>query len=146
MSYEKNIQYQKLHKENHTLLDPPSLYIFHVGLYWLWLIKNYNVCLASSGRNLVSKVGMERGDPPLPPPKHAHSEHGLHHRPAFFPQGEKKGRLTINNSIVHVTFQLHQTSKYSINTDSKLSSTYPVVTLYIKETVKELLFTTQLGH
>ena len=93
LSYEKNIQYQKLHKENHTLLDPPSLYIFHVGLYWLRLIKTYNVCLASSGRNLVSKVGRE-GEPPPHTPTHTHTrvhaEHGLHHRPAFFPQGKKK--------------------------------------------------------
>jgi len=56
---------------------------------------------------------------------------------------EKKGRIKTNNSTVHVTFQLHQTSKYSTNTDSKLWSTYHVVTLYIKGTVKELSLTTQ---
>ena len=72
LSYEKNIQYQKLHEQNHTLLDPPSLYICHVGLYWLWLIKNYNACLVSSGRNLVSKVGRERGPPS--PPTHTHTQ------------------------------------------------------------------------
>ena len=116
----------------------------------MWLIKNYNVCLVSSGRNLVSKVGRERGPPS--PPTHTHTQTCAQNMDyiigllSFLKKEKKKGRLTINNSTVHVTFQLQQTSKYNINTDSKLWSTYPVVTLYIKGTVKEQLFTTQLVH
>jgi hypothetical protein len=91
LSYEKNIQYQKLHKENHMLLDAPSLCICYVSHYWLWLVKKYNVCLASSGRNFVSKVGRES-----PAPQHTHThtcaltEHGLHHKPTLSPQGRKR--------------------------------------------------------
>ena len=110
LSYERNIQYQKLHKENHMLLDPPSLCICHVSHYWLGLIKKYNVCLASSGRNLVSKVGRERE----PPHTHTHTYVRMQNMDyiislLYFLKG-KKGRLTTNNSTIHITFQLHQTS------------------------------------